>query len=167
MGRMGILLADLFDEREFIYPYYRVEEAGYAPVVIGPEAREYRGKSGLAWRAEVAAREAPELQGLLIPGGFAPDYLRRSPEVLSLVRRVAEEGRPLGAICHAGWVLVSAGLVRGRRVTGFSSIRDDLLNAGGLYQEEGVVVDGNLVTAQGPKDLPAFMRAFLGLLPNG
>lgn len=164
MRRIGILLADLFDEREFVYPYYRVQEAGYAPVVIGPEAREYRAKSGFAWRAEVGAKEAPEVAGLLIPGGFAPDYLRRSPEVLSLVRRVVEEGKPLGAICHAGWVLVSAKVVQGRRVTGFSSIRDDLLNAGALYQEEGVVVDGNLVTAQGPKDLPAFMRVFLGLL---
>ncbi len=164
---MGILLADLFDEREFLYPYYRVQEAGYAPVVIGPEAREYRAKSGFSWKAEVGAREAPELAGFLIPGGFAPDYLRRSPEVLALVRRVAEEGRPLGAICHAGWVLISAGLVRGRRVTGFSSIRDDLENAGGLYQEAGVVVEGNLVTAQGPKDLPGFVLAFLELLAKG
>ncbi len=164
---MGILLADLFDEREFLYPYYRVQEAGYAPVVIGPEAREYRAKSGFSWKAEVGAQEAPELAGFLIPGGFAPDYLRRSPEVLALVRRVAEEGRPLGAICHAGWVLISAGLVRGRRGTGFSSIRDDLENAGGLYQEAGVVVEGNLVTAQGPKDLPGFVLAFLELLAKG
>ncbi|AAS81927.1 type 1 glutamine amidotransferase domain-containing protein [Thermus thermophilus] len=163
MRRIGILLADLFDEREFLYPYYRVQEAGYAPMVLGPEAREYRAKSGFAWKAEAAAGEAPPLEGLLIPGGFAPDYLRRSPEVLALVRKVAEEGKPLGAICHGPWVLVSAGLVRGRKVTGFFSIRDDLENAGGLYREEGVVVDGNLVTAQGPKDLPAFMRAFLGL----
>lgn len=167
MRRVGILLADLFDEREFLYPYYRVQEAGYTPVVIGPEAREYRAKSGFSWKAEVDAREAPALAGLLIPGGFAPDYLRRSPKVLALVRRVAEEGRPLGAICHAGWVLISAGLVRGRRVTGFSSIRDDLENAGGLYQEAGVVVEGNLVTAQGPKDLPGFVLAFWELLAKG
>lgn len=164
MGQIGILLADLFDEREFIYPYYRVLEAGHTPLVIGPEARTYQAKSGFAWKAEVAAEEAPPLSGLLIPGGFAPDYLRRSPAVLALVRRVAEEGKPLGAICHAGWVLISAGLVRGRRVTGFFSIRADLENAGGLYQEEGVVVDDTLVTAQGPKDLPGFMQAFLGLL---
>ncbi|WP_298631252.1 type 1 glutamine amidotransferase domain-containing protein [uncultured Thermus sp.] len=167
MRRVGILLADLFDEREFLYPYYRVQEAGYTPLVIGPDVREYRAKSGFAWKAEVAAREVGEVAGLLIPGGFAPDYLRRSPEVLALVRRVAEEGRPIGAICHAGWVLISAGLVRGRRVTGFASIRHDLENAGGLYQEAGVVVDGNLVTAQGPKDLPGFLRAFLELLAKG
>ncbi|APD09154.1 MULTISPECIES: type 1 glutamine amidotransferase domain-containing protein [Thermus] len=164
MRRIGMLLADLFDEREFLYPYYRVQEAGYTPVVLGPEAREYRAKSGLAWKAELGAGEAPELAGLLIPGGFAPDYLRRSEAVLALVRKAAGEGKPLGAICHAGWVLISAGVVRGKRVTGFPSIRDDLVNAGGLYQEEGVVVDGNLVTAQGPKDLPGFMRAFLQLL---
>jgi protease I len=162
--RIGILLADLFDEREFIYPYYRVLEAGHQAVVVGPEAREYRAKSGFAWKAEVPAREALPLDGLLIPGGFAPDYLRRSPEVLALVRHLDGERKPIGAICHAGWVLISAQAVRGRKVTGFPSIRDDLVNAGGLYQEAGVVVDGHLVTAQGPKDLPQFMRAFLGLL---
>ncbi|MFN4231926.1 type 1 glutamine amidotransferase domain-containing protein [Thermus sp.] len=169
MRPVGILLSDLFDEREFLYPYYRVQEAGYTPIVIGPEAREYKAKSGFSWKAEMGAKEAMgmEVAGLLIPGGFAPDYLRRSPEVLALVRRVGEEGKPIGAICHAGWVLISAGLVRGRRVTGFSSIRDDLENAGGLYQESGVVVDGNLVTAQGPKDLPGFLLAFLELLAKG
>lgn len=164
MKRIGILLADLFDEREFIYPYYRLLEAGHQAVVVGPEAREYRAKSGLAWKAEVSAKEALPLDGLLIPGGFAPDYLRRSPDVLALVRHLDGEGRPIGAICHAGWVLISAKVVKGRRVTGFFSIRDDLENAGGLYQEAGVVVDGHLVTAQGPKDLPQFMGAFLSLL---
>lgn len=104
------------------------------------------------------------MDGLLIPGGFAPDYLRRSPDVLALVRHLDGEGRPIRAICHAGWVLISAKVVKGRRVTGFFSIRDDLENAGGLYQEAGVVVDGHLVTAQGPKDLPQFMGAFLSLL---
>ena len=164
MKRIGILLADLFDEREFIYPYYRVLEAGHRAVVVGPEAREYRGKSGLAWKAEGSAQEALPLDGLLIPGGFAPDYLRRSPEVLALVRNLDAQRRPLGAICHAGWVLISAKVVKGRKVTGFASIREDLENAGGLYQEAGVVVEGHLVTAQGPKDLPQFMGAFLSLL---
>ncbi|MCH1927270.1 DJ-1/PfpI family protein, partial [Shewanella sp. C31] len=84
MERIGILLADLFDEREFLYPYYRLLEAGYAPVVVGPEAKEYRAKSGFAWRADLGAQEVPELQGLLVPGGFAPDYLRRSPQILAL-----------------------------------------------------------------------------------
>jgi protease I len=162
--RIGILLADLFDEREFIYPYYRVLEAGFSPLVIGLEAREYRAKSGLAWKAEATPSQAGELHGLLIPGGFAPDYLRRSPEVLALVRGTGEAHKPIGAICHGPWLLISAGLVRGRKVTGFFSIRDDLVNAGGLYQEAGVVVDGHLVTAQGPKDLPAFLAAFLRLL---
>ncbi|MGQ9511540.1 MAG: type 1 glutamine amidotransferase domain-containing protein [Thermaceae bacterium] len=164
MKRIGILLADLFDEREFIYPYYRVLEAGHQAVVVGPKDGEYRGKSGLPWRVDLPAKEAHPLDGLLIPGGFAPDYLRRSPEVLELVRSLDRQERPIGAICHGGWVLISAHVVKGRRVTGFFSIRDDLENAGGLYQEEGVVVDGHLVTAQGPRDLPQFMRAFLSLV---
>ncbi len=165
MRRVGILLADLFDEREFLYPYYRVQEAGHAPVVIGLEAREYRAKSGFAWKAEVGPKEAGELAALLIPGGFAPDYLRRSSRSWPWSGRWRKRGSPWGPSA-TGPVLVSAGVVRGRKVTGFFSIRDDLVNAGGLYQEEGVVVDGNLVTAQGPKDLPAFMRAFLRLLPG-
>lgn len=167
MGRMGILLADLFDEREFVYPYYRVEEAGYAPVVIGPEAREYRGKSGLAWRAEVAAREAPELQGLLIPGGVCPGLPAAEPGG-------ALPGAPGGGGGQAPGGHLPRGLGAGECRAGARPQGDGVfLHPGrppqrrGLYQEEGVVVDGNLVTAQGPRDLPAFMRAFLGLLPNG
>jgi protease I len=170
MKQVAILIEDLFDEREFIYPYYRVQEAGYKPLVLGPEARIYKGKTGLGWKADAAAGEVPadDLAGLLIPGGYAPDRLRRSEAVLELVRALDAAKKPLGAVCHAGWVLISAGVVRGRRLTGYPSIKDDLKNAGAIYLDEAPVVDENLITARGPADLPAWMQAFvLALMQAG
>lgn len=161
--KVGILIEDLFDEREFIYPYYRVQESNLEPVVIGPETRSYKSKSGWLARADAAAAEvkAADLAGLVIPGGYAPDRLRRSQAVLELVRAIDAAGRPLAAICHAGWVLISAGVVRGRRLTGYRSIKDDLTNAGALYLDESVVIDGHLITSRGPADLPVWMKAFV------
>lgn len=163
---IGMLIANLFDEQEFIYPYYRVQEAGFQVVVIGSEAnRPYRSKAGFerASDAEASGFDADRLAGLIVPGGFAPDYMRRDPNMVDLVKRVNEADKPLGAICHAGWVLVSADVVKGRKLTGFSSTRQDLVNAGAEYSEDRVVVDGNLVTAQHYTDLPDFTRAFLDL----
>lgn len=165
--KIGILIAKLFDEQEFIYPYYRVQEAGFGVVVIGSEeGGSYRSKAGFTTSsdAEAAGFDVDGIAGLIVPGGFAPDYMRRDPEMLGLVSDVDRAGKPLGAICHAGWVLVSAGVATGRRLTGYHSTRDDLENAGAEYSEERVVVDGNLVTAQHYTDLPGFTRAFLDLL---
>ncbi|WP_457637391.1 type 1 glutamine amidotransferase domain-containing protein [Oceanithermus sp.] len=160
--KVGILLEEVFDEREFIYPYFRVQEDGLEPVVIGPESRAYKAKSGWMARADVAAAEikASEIAGLIIPGGYAPDRLRRSHDVLRLVREIDEAGKPLAAICHAGWVLISAGVIRGRRLTGYHSIKDDLVNAGADYVDEPLVASGNLITSRGPADLPVWVRAF-------
>jgi protease I len=160
--KVGILIEELFDEREFIYPYYRVQESGLEPLVIGPESRAYKAKSGWMARADVAAHEvkAAELAGLVIPGGYAPDRLRRSADVLELVRTIDEAGKPLAAICHAGWVLISAGVIKGR-LTGYHSIKDDLTNAGADYVDEPLVVSGHLITSRGPADLPVWVRAFV------
>jgi len=161
--KVGILIEELFDEREFIYPFYRVQESGLEPVVIGPESRGYKAKSGWMARAAAAASEvkASDLAGLVIPGGYAPDRLRRSEAVLELVRTIDDAGKPLAAICHAGWVLISAGVIKGRRLTGYHSIKDDLTNAGAQYVDEPVVISGNLITSRGPGDLPAWMKAFV------
>jgi len=161
--KVGILIEELFDEREFIYPFYRVQEGGLEPVVIGPESRGYKAKSGWMARATAAASEvkASDLAGLVIPGGYAPDRLRRSEAVLELVRAIDEAEKPLAAICHAGWVLISAGVIRGRRLTGYRSIKDDLTNAGAHFVDEPVVISGNLITSRGPADLPVWMRAFI------
>jgi protease I len=107
---------------------------------------------------------AEEFDGLVVPGGYAPDILRRFPEVLRLVKEADRQGRVLGAICHAGWVLCSAGVLRGRTVTCFSAIKDDVVNAGATYVDREVVRDRNLVTSRKPDDLPAFMRTFLEAL---
>lgn len=164
--QIGILIEDLFDDREFIYPYYRVQEAGYEPLVIGPEGKSYTSKLGLEVEADAAAAEvkADELSGLIIPGGYAPDRMRRYPAMLSVVRTVDGAKLPLGSICHAGWVLISAKVVKGRRLTGHPSTRDDLENAGALYDEDRIVTDGHLVTAQHYLDLPLFMKTYLGVV---
>ncbi len=166
---VAVLIEDLFDERELIYPYYRLQEAGAEVLLVGPEARVYRSKSGFAMRADLSAAEVREkaLAGLVIPGGYAPDRLRRHGAVLALVRAVDEAQKPLAAICHAGWVLISAGVVRGRRLTGYHSIRDDLENAGAIYLDEAPVVDGHLITARNPADLPVWMAAFTAALDRG
>lgn len=163
MKTVGILLEDYFDEREVVYPYYRVQEAGFHPLVIGPKPGPYHGKTPFTFEATVAAGEvkAEDLAGLIVPGGFAPDRIRRSKAMLSLIREIDQAKKPLGAICHAGWALISAGVVRGRRLTGFSSIREDLENAGAIYLEDRVVIEGHLVTAQHADDLPGFMQGFL------
>lgn len=166
---IGIFTEDHVDDREFIYPYYRVQEAGFEPLVIGPERKLYRSKAGLEIEAEAAAEEvkADELAGLIVPGGYAPDRMRRHPAMLEIVRAVDQAKRPLGSICHAGWVLISARVVAGRRLTGHPSTRDDLTNAGAHYQENRVVTDGHLVTAQHYQDLPGFMAAYLEVLSQG
>jgi protease I len=166
---IGIFTEDHFDDREFIYPYYRVQEAGFEPLVIGPEVKAYRSKEGLEVEAEAAAAEvkADELAGLIVPGGYAPDRMRRHPAMLEIVRTVDAAKRPLGSICHAGWVLISARVVKGRRLTGHPSTRDDLENAGAHYHEDRIVTDGNLVTAQHYRDLPGFMAAYLEVLGRG
>lgn len=169
MKQVGMLIADLFDEQEFIYPFYRVQEEGYQVVVIGSEAgRAYRSKAGFQKVSDLnpAQVKVSDLAGLYVPGGFAPDYMRRDPEMIDLVTGADQVGLPLGAICHAGWVLVSAGVAKGRKLTGFSSTRDDLANAGADYSEDRVVVDGNLVTAQHYTDLPQFTAAFLDVLAS-
>lgn len=166
MKTIGILIDDYFDEREVIYPYYRIQEAGYQPLMIGPKVGSYHGKTPFSFDAKIAAADvdAANLEGLIVPGGFAPDRMRRVKAMTNLIREIDQAGKPLGAICHAGWALISAGMVKGRRLTGFSSIREDLENAGADYVDESVVVTGHLVTAQHADDLPEFMMAFVQLL---
>jgi protease I len=167
--KIAILVADLFNELELIYPYYRVQEAGYQAVLVGAEAQEYHSKLGLPMKADLAAADvrAEEFAGLVIPGGFAPDSLRRSSAILSLVKACDKAEKPIAAICHAGWVIISAGIVHGRNVTGTMAIKDDLINAGGIYHDEAVVIDRNLITSRKPDDLPGFMKAFLQALMKG
>lgn len=161
------LVDEAFEDLELWYPVYRMKEAGAQVVLAAKDVnRTYHGKYGVpATSEECFADIDPEtFDGLLIPGGWAPDKLRRHPEVLDIVRHMDREGKIIGQICHAGWVLASANVLKGKNVTSTPAIRDDLVNAGARWIDEPVVTYGNLVSAKGPADLPAYMKALLALL---
>ncbi len=167
-GRIAVLVEDGYEDLELWYPYYRLMEAGYQPVLVGPDVRTYRSKHGYEAVSSLSAGEAAPytFQGLIVPGGHAPDRLRRYPAVVELVKGVFDQGGMLASICHGGSLLVSAGVIKGRKVTSFFSIEMDLINAGARYIDREVVVDGNLITSRRPDDLPAFMREILAYLAS-
>lgn len=164
--KVGVLVENDYEDLELWYPYYRLIEAGYEPILIGPMAGTYHGKRSYEVKASLPADQADarDLLGLVIPGGWAPDRLRRHPSVVELVRCAFDQGAVIASICHGGSLLVSANVVRGRKVTSFHSIEVDLINAGARYMDREVVVDGNLITSRRPNDLPAFMRELLKAL---
>ncbi|MFP4302021.1 MAG: type 1 glutamine amidotransferase domain-containing protein [Spirochaetaceae bacterium] len=165
--RIVSLLYDDVEDLEFWYPTLRLREAGATVDVAGEEAgREYHGKYGLPAKAEIGFKELnpEEYDAVLVPGGWAPDKLRRFPEVLDLVRFMDEDGRIIGEICHAGWVLISAGILEGRKVTSTPGIKDDMVNAGAVWLDEPVVVDRNIVSSRRPPDLPEYLKALLNAL---
>jgi protease I len=167
--KVAILVENLYEELEFWYPYYRMKEAGAEVTAVGTGSSDlYKGKHGLEAEPNVSADsvEAGDFDAIIIPGGFAPDYLRRYPGVLNLVKQMDESHKVVAAICHAGWVLISAGIVRGRHVTCFSSIKEDVVNAGGKYVDKSVVRDGNLITSRFPGDLPDFCKEIIWSLEN-
>ncbi|HQN75379.1 MAG TPA: type 1 glutamine amidotransferase domain-containing protein [Methanomassiliicoccales archaeon] len=164
--KVAVLVEDDYEDLELWYPYFRLIEAGYEPVLIGPREGTYRGKRGYEAKVGLSAdrADARDLLGLVIPGGWAPDRLRRHPSVVELVRSAFDRGAIIASICHGGSLLVSANVVRGRKVTSFHSIEVDLINAGARFMDREVVVDGNLITSRRPDDLPAFMRELLRAL---
>lgn len=161
--RVGLFVADMFEDIEAYYPYYRLREEGAEVTVVGPEVRTYHGKRGLTIDADIGLDDVGPMDfgAFVIPGGYAPDRLRREHRLLDRVREADQGGKPVAAICHAGWVLISAGILKGRRVTGYWSIRDDLVNAGAEYEDAEVVRDGNLITSRHPPDLGAFCRTII------
>lgn len=161
-----ILAEDIYEDLELWYPKLRLIEEGAEVVVAAPRKEAMRGKNGypLTPDATVDEVKAGDFAGLVIPGGFAPDKLRRYPRVLEIVREFDAARKPIAFICHGGWVPISAKIVKGVRLTSVGAIRDDLENAGAIWVDEGCVVDGHIVTAQVPKDLPAFCREFISLL---
>jgi protease I len=164
-----ILVETFYNEFEFWYPYYRLQEAGAQVTVVGSGSADvYESKAGLPVRVDTTAAQVAvsDYDGVIIPGGYAPDHMRRHRTMVDLVKGFADAGKLVASICHAGWMLVSADIIRGRRVTSYFSIKDDMVNAGGDWVDDEVVVDGNLVTSRTPDDLPAFMRAIIGLLEH-
>jgi protease I len=162
--RVAVLLEQQYQELEVWYPVYRLREAGAKVFLVGPEAdRAYNSKLGYPARADAAAGgvAADQFDAVVIPGGFAPDYIRRHPAMIQFVRDVYAAGKPVAAICHGPWVLCSTPALKGRKATGFHSIKDDMANAGATFVDQEVVVDGNVITSRKPDDLPAFMAAVL------
>ena len=155
------------EDLELLYPYYRLQEAGYEVVLAGLKGGEtQKGKYGVPYDTDVSWDDVSEKDfvGLMIPGGWAPDKMRRYDQVKGLVRAFEASGKPIGIICHAGWVPISAGILKGKNVTSTPGIKDDMENAGAKWFNEPVVVDGTLVSSRWPKDLPEYMKAYLEVL---
>jgi protease I len=162
-GTVLILVGPDYEDLEVWYPKLRLEEAGYSAPMAGIGEPTYRGKHGYPAKMDgnVQDYKAQQLAGILAPGGWAPDKLRRDPTLLQLVRDVHAAEKLVATICHGPWILISAGILRGRRLTSTVGIRDDVVNAGGCWEDAEVVVDGNIVSSRVPKDLPAFGRAMV------
>ena len=162
--KIAILVENLYDDFELYYPYYRLLEEGYDVDLIGVKKGEsYRSKHGLpaVTTHAVTDVDASDYDGLVIPGGFSPDYMRRSKDILSFVKALDALKKPIASICHGPWVMISACDIKGKRLTSYHSIADDVKNAGAIYVDEAVVVDANYITSRTPKDLPVFVKTFI------
>ncbi|TWU43090.1 putative cysteine protease YraA [Novipirellula aureliae] len=162
-----LLTGEIYEDLELWYPKLRFEEAGATTTIAGPEANtHYNGKHGYPCISDAAFSDVREsdFDALIVPGGFMPDKLRRDRLVLKLVQDFDSARKPIAAICHGGWIPISAGVYRGVRVTGSPGIKDDLINAGGIYEDAAVVVDGHHVSSRRPDDLPDFCKAVIKLL---
>jgi protease I len=164
--RIAIFIENYYEDAEFLYPFYRMQEEGAEVVVIGPHKETYSGKHGVPTKSDVSINDVKttDFDALIIPGGYSPDRMRRVPAMVDFVRNMHLEGKVVAAICHGGWMLASAGILKSKKVTSFFSIKDDLKNAGADWVDQEVVQDGNLITSRHPKDLPAFCRGIIGML---
>jgi len=166
-GKIVLFFAGpLYEDLELWYPKIRLEEEGARTVVAGTGEKTYQGKKGYPITVDTSVDEirAADFDGLVIPGGYAPDIMRRSQKLLQLTREIFQAGKPVAFICHAGWVPISAGIVKGKRGTSVGAIKDDLVNAGLLWEDSAVVVDGNLISSRTPGDLPQFCKALIAAL---
>lgn len=165
--RVLVFVDDVYEDLELWYPKLRLQEAGAEVVVAGPKAGQvYSGKHGYPCRSDAAIGEirSADFSGVVLPGGFMPDKLRRDQRVLELVREFSSASKLIAAICHGGWIAISAGVYRGVQVTGSPGIKDDLINAGAHWQDAAVVVDRHFVSSRKPDDLPEFCRSILQVM---
>jgi len=162
--KVAVLAEDYYENLELWYPVLRLREAGAEVTIVGPKAGEsYKSKEGYPAKADLSMEDAraSAFDAVIVPGGFAPDRMRRHAAMLRLVREAFDQGKIVAAICHAGWVPISAGILKGRTMTCVSAIKDDVINAGAQYVDKEVVVDGNLISSRTPVDLPAFCREII------
>ena len=165
--KVAILVEDLYQVLEVWYPFLRLREDHIEPVFVGTGTKEtYGSKEGYPAKAHTSIDKisAKDFDGVIIPGGYAPDILRRFEKVIQFVKDMHAQGKVVGSICHGGWVLVSANILKGKKATCFFAIKDDMIAAGANYVDEEVVVDKNLVTSRKPEDLTAFVREIIRLL---
>jgi protease I len=158
--KIAVLVEQQYEDLELWYPVLRFREAGAEVMIVGPQKKSYLSKHGYEARADICVDDlhAVDLDAVVIPGGYSPDHMRRHESMVNLVRDVANAGNVVAAICHAGWMLCSAGVLKGKKATCFFAIKDDLINAGAEYVDEEVVRDRNIITSRFPDDLPAFCR---------
>jgi protease I len=165
--RVAVLVEDIYEDLELWYPYYRLREEGAEVMLVGPEAgKTYTSKHGYPATSDRAAEDVSvdDLDAVIIPGGYAPDHMRRHPAMVHLAREAVHGGKIVAAICHAAWLLCSADVLRGREMTSFFAIKDDVVHAGAEWVDKEVVQDDNLITSRKPDDLPAFARAIVEAL---
>lgn len=163
MDKILCFVGPLYEDLELWYPMIRLREAGYQVDIAGAKKEEYKGKNGIPCTPDTTFKEAQEqsYDGLIIPGGYAPDKMRMEKEALELVRAFKKAGKPIGIICHAGWMGASAGIVKGVTMTSVANIKDDLVNAGANWVDKEAVTDQGIISARTPADLPAYMKAYL------
>ena len=169
MKRVAIMVDEMYQVLEVWYPYYRLKEAGLKVDFVADQAKkEYHSKEGYPCVSEIAAKQAnaADYDCMVVPGGFAPDFMRRNEEVIKFANDMVNAGKVIAAICHGGWLLCSTQAYKGKKATCFMAIRDDIKNAGADYMDAECVVDGNLITSRKPDDLPAFCTAILKKIKN-
>lgn len=167
MKKIAILVETDFQDIEVYYPYYRFKEEGYEVLFLGTgSSQTYFGKYGIPVKVDADFQDvdADDFVCVLIPGGWAPEHLRMYDGLLDFVRKMNRKDKVVASICHGGWVIASADIINEKKVTSYKAIKDDMINAGGIFEDSEVVVDGNLVTSRKPDDLPAFCRSILDLL---
>jgi protease I len=165
MAKVAFIMDEMFEDSEFKVPYDRVKEAGHEPVVVGLEqGKKLEGKQGdesITTDTSIDKVKADDFIALVIPGGYSPDKIRSNSKMVELTRSIYRAGRPVAAICHAGWMLAEADIIRGCTVTSWPSIKTDLINAGAEWVDQEVVEDGNIITSRKPDDLDAFTKTLL------
>lgn len=169
MAQVLIFIEDAYEDMELMYPLYRLQEAGYQVVIAGPKAGKlYTGKNGYPYtsHAAIADQNSADFAGVICAGGWMPDKLRRDPKVKSLIAEFHRDHKLIAAICHGGWMPISAGVYKGVKVTGSLGIKDDLVNAGGIFEDSPCVVDRHFVSSRKPDDLPEFMIGVLKVLQS-
>ena len=164
MKKIAILAENLYEEMELLYPYYRLKEEGYKVDIVGTEKDTvYTGKNGYPVRSDLSTSEinVENYDAVVIPGGYSPDHMRRSRDTVNFVKDMDSKGKIVAAICHGPWMMASCCDLKGKKVTAFYSIKDDLINAGADFVDKEVVVDGNLITSRTPDDLIPFVKAII------